>query len=131
MSHFYKWLLHYIYWVFPLAYQYIRKWTYFNLTKNNGQYSIFLKKNLYSYSKCMLYFFYSANATYCSSFKYFINAYRIFKEQRLRFWYIKDSRIKAFALKCYIKNFSNSLKMNNLALYTRILISSRPSSLKG
>lgn len=25
LSHFYKWLLHYMYWVFSLAYQYIRK----------------------------------------------------------------------------------------------------------
>lgn len=123
LSHFYKWLLHYMYWVFSLAYQYIRKWTYFHLTKKNGPYSIFLKKiSIHIRNAC--YFFYSTNATYCSSFKYFINAYRIFKEQKLRFWYIKVSRIKAFALKCYVKYFPNSLKMNNLAFYTRILISS-------
>lgn len=108
---------------FSLAYQYIRKWTYFHLTKKNGPYSIFLKK-IFIHIRNACYFFYSTNATYCSSFKYFINAYSIFKEQKLRFWYIKVSRIKAFALKCYIKYFPNSLKMNNLAFYTRILISS-------
>lgn len=81
-------------------------------------------KKIFIHIRNACYFFYSLNATYCSSFKYFINAYRIFKEQKLRFWYIKVSRIKAFALKCYIKNFPNSLKKNNLAFYTRILISS-------